>query len=138
VTPCWRTRTVIRLRYGPVRRSFPGTPRPSVRTLASRHAYAPGRRKSGDRHAIRRAAHVVQPDRFEELNRRRVAAVLAANAELEVRLDRPALFHGNLDQLAHAGLIDRGERVLLHDLELRRSAAGRIPSRLATCRVRSA
>ena len=42
------------------------------------------RREPRDRHAVRRAAHVVEADLVEEVDRRRVAAVLAADAELEV------------------------------------------------------
>ena len=37
----------------------------------------------GDRHAIRRAAHVVEPGELEERDRVRVAAVLPADPELE-------------------------------------------------------
>src|SRR5207244_5810348 len=44
------------------------------------------------RHAVRRAAHVVQTELVAELDGLRLAAVLAANAELDVGLRRaPAL-----------------------------------------------
>ena len=43
----------------------------------------------GDRHPERRAGHVVQADLVEEVHRVRVAAVLAADAELQVRAGRP-------------------------------------------------
>src|SRR5690348_3003881 len=43
-------------------------------------------RHPGDRHAIRRAAHVVEPRHVEEVDRVGVAAVLAADAELQLRL----------------------------------------------------
>ena len=42
-----------------------------------------GRRDARDRHAERRAAHVVEPGGVEEADRVRVAAVLAADADLE-------------------------------------------------------
>src|SRR4051794_3754480 len=42
--------------------------------------------EAGDGDAVGGAAHVVQPDAVEELHRARVAAVLAADAELEVGL----------------------------------------------------
>src|SRR5687767_398390 len=41
---------------------------------------------AGDRHAIRRAAHVVEPGHVEEGDRGGIAAVLAADAEPEVGL----------------------------------------------------
>src|SRR5205823_2504526 len=44
------------------------------------------RRDPGDRHAVRRAAHVVETGELEERDRVRVAAVLAADAQLEVGL----------------------------------------------------
>src|SRR3954463_7502748 len=40
----------------------------------------------GDRHAVGRAAHVVEPGQLEERDRVRVAPVLAADPELQVRL----------------------------------------------------
>ena len=129
------------LRARPARR---GVPRRSRRTkiAISRDPLAAAyvrerrlrRRQPRHRHAEGRAAHVVEPDLVEELDRRRVAAVLAADAELEVRLRRAALRHRDLHQLADAGLVDRRERVLLHDLVLGVGAAGTSPSRRATCR----
>ena len=53
-----------------------------------------------------------------ELDRVGIAAVLAADAELEVGPGLAAPGHGGLHELAHAGLVDRGEGVLLHDFEL--------------------
>ena len=43
------------------------------------------RREPRDRHAVRRAGHVVEPDPVAELDRARIAAVLAADADLELR-----------------------------------------------------
>ena len=49
------------------------------------------RRHARDRDAVRGAAHVIEPRAVEEAHRVRVAAVLAADAELEVgRRDRPS------------------------------------------------
>ena len=67
--------------------------------------------RGGD--AERRAAHVVEPDAVEERHRARIAAVLAADAELEAGLDRAAALDPERDELADALLVDRLERVLL-------------------------
>ena len=45
-----------------------------------------GRGHARDRHAVGRAAHVVEPGHVEEVDRLGVAAVLAADAQLQVRL----------------------------------------------------
>ena len=52
-------------------------------TLTASAACAAARRATGTRYGER--ADVVEPDLVEEVNRRRIAAVLAADAELEVR-----------------------------------------------------
>src|SRR5690606_17051046 len=59
-----------------------------------------GRRQPGDRHPVRRAADVVEPHRLEEVDRRGIAAVLTADAELDVGARLPALFDGNLHELS--------------------------------------
>ena len=51
-----------------------------------------------------------------ELDGSRVAAVLAADAELDVRTGGAAHFGGHLHELAHADLVELGERVVLVDL----------------------
>src|SRR5215471_14753606 len=76
------------------------------------------RRQSRDRHAIGRAGDVVEPGLVAEEHRRRVAAVLAANAELELGAHLAAALAGDLDQLAHALGIERGEWVVLEDAAL--------------------
>src|SRR5687767_7323749 len=53
-------------------------------------------------HAEGRAGHVVQPHLVEEVDRVRVAAVLAADAELQVGPGGPAPFDGDLDQPSDA------------------------------------
>src|SRR5690606_19576837 len=74
--------------------------------------------EAGDRHAVGRAGHVGEADLVAELHGVRVAAVLAADAELDAGAGGVALLGGDLDELADAGLVDRGERVLLEDLGL--------------------
>src|SRR6185503_5436581 len=71
-----------------------------------------------DRHAVRGATHVVEPRHVEEVDRVRIAAVLAANAELEVRLVLASDPRGKADQPPHAGLVDRLERASVDDLPL--------------------
>jgi hypothetical protein len=44
--------------------------------------------------------------------------VFAAGAQLDARTGLVALLHGHLHELAHARLVNRGERILLHDLRL--------------------
>jgi hypothetical protein len=51
-----------------------------------------------------------------EVDRRRVAAVIAADAHLEVGARRAAALDSHLDQLADALLVDRLERVFGDDL----------------------
>src|SRR5438045_1899068 len=66
-----------------------------------------GRRQPGDRHAEGRAAHVVHADLVAEMHAVGVAAVLAADADLQVlvvlRLPRLApLLDADVDELADA------------------------------------
>ena len=86
------------------------------------------RGQSGDRHAERRARHVVHADLVAERDAVGVTAVLAADPDLQVlavlllaRL--AALGHADLDQLADAVDVDRLERVDRQDLLLRRMSA---------------
>src|ERR1043166_7814953 len=71
-----------------------------------------------DRHAERRAANVVQSDFLEELDRLRIAAVLAADAELQGWPRLTSFRDRDVDELPDAGRVDGRERVLLHDREL--------------------
>src|SRR5438034_1441148 len=73
------------------------------------------RSQTGDRDAVGGAADVVETHSLAERDRGRVAAVLAADAELDVRLHRPATLGGDADQVADAFLIEGHERVLLED-----------------------
>src|SRR3954449_7762388 len=76
------------------------------------------RRHPRDRHAVRRAAHVVEPGHVEEVDRVGVAAVLTADAELQIRLGLAPGPRGEPDQPADAGLVDRLERTAVDELLL--------------------
>src|SRR5687768_13122690 len=72
--------------------------------------------QAGDRHPERRAAHVVHPGLVAEHHAVRVAAVLPADAHLQVlpglRLPTgPTLLDAHLDQLTYTVHVDRLERV---------------------------
>src|SRR5467141_3824153 len=73
------------------------------------------RGEPSDRHAERRAGHVIQAHAMTELHRRRLTAVLPANADLEVGPRAPAQPHRQLDELADALLVEYLERVVLED-----------------------
>src|SRR5438067_729623 len=76
----------------------------------------------GDGHAVRRAADVVEAEPVAELDRLRVAAVLAADAELDRRLHLAPALDGDAHQLTDAFLVERLEWVALDDafLEIER------------------
>src|SRR5580658_4766908 len=64
-----------------------------------------------DRHAERRARNVVEPDLVAERDRGRIAAVLAADAELEALAHLAAALARDRDQFADALAVDRDERI---------------------------
>src|SRR4051794_31286337 len=64
-----------------------------------------------DRHAVGRAGDVIQPDLMAERHRGRIAAVFAADADLEVCPRLAAALDADLDQFADAVAIDRDERI---------------------------
>src|SRR5881628_707956 len=68
--------------------------------------------QSRHRHAERRATDIAQPDAMAELDALRVAAVLAADAQLDVRPSGLTLFDSDSHKLANACLIDRSKRIL--------------------------
>src|SRR5262249_48522865 len=74
------------------------------------------RGEARDRHAIGRRADVVEADVVEEVHRGGVAAVLAADAELQVAARPPPALDAGADDVADAGDVDRRERILLEDL----------------------
>src|SRR6185312_15377169 len=63
-------------------------------------------REACDRHAVRRAGHVVQAEPMEELHRLGFSAMLTANPHLEAGPHPAPLLHGHRDQLAHALLVE--------------------------------
>src|SRR4051812_820345 len=73
------------------------------------------RGKARDRHAVGRARNVVEPDLMAERHRGGIAAVFAADADLEVRPGLAAAGDTDLDQFTDAGAIDRDERIDLQD-----------------------
>src|SRR5205085_9545675 len=81
-----------------------------------RTAWAPGPERSvgcsesRERNPERRARHVVKADVVAEVHRRRVAAVLPADPELEGLPDAPAPLARPPDQPADAGLAEGLER----------------------------
>ena len=72
--------------------------------------------KSGYRYAEGRTRHIVQAHPETELNRGRVAAMLAADAELESRTGRAPQLRRHFHQLADADLIELGKGVGLVDI----------------------
>ena len=72
--------------------------------------------EAGDRDAERRAGHIVQTDLVAELDGCRVAAVLAADTYVELRVDGLAELDGHIHELAYAGLVELCERIVLKDL----------------------
>ena len=75
-------------------------------------------RESRDRYTEGRAGDVVQANLVAELDARRIAAVFAADAKLDVRANALAQFNRHLDELANAFLIEAGKWIGLEDLLL--------------------
>src|SRR5947209_11655946 len=72
--------------------------------------------QSCDRYTIGRTRNVVHAYAVAELDRARLTAMLAANADFEIRTRLSAEFDRMLDDLAYAVLIQNGKRVGLEDL----------------------
>src|SRR5262249_19387662 len=70
-----------------------------------------GGRQARDRHPERRARDVVEPDGIAERDRSRIAAMLAADAELEIVPRLAPALDRNLDELADAFTVERDERI---------------------------
>src|SRR4051812_20646572 len=70
------------------------------------------------RHAERRAAHVVEPRHVEEVDRARIAPVLAADPELQVGLRLAPGPRRQPHEPADTRLVDRLERAAVDDLRL--------------------
>ena len=75
-----------------------------------------GSRQTGDGHAEGGAGHIVQPGAVAELHAGGIAAVLAADAQVQIGIRAPAQLRRHLHQTAHAGLVQLGKRVVLIDL----------------------
>src|SRR5690606_32233280 len=89
------------------------------------------RGQPGDGHPEGRAADVVHAHPVAELHRRRIAAVLAADADLEVGPGLAAALHADLHQLAYAVLVQALEGILLQDALVqvgREEVAGVVPA----------
>src|ERR1051326_2831361 len=67
--------------------------------------------EAGDRHAERRAGDVIEPDLVAEGDRGGIAAVLAADAELENVASLATARDRDSDQLADALAIERDEGI---------------------------
>ena len=68
-----------------------------------------GGSQAGDRHAVGGAGHVVQANLVAELHGGGIAAVLAADTQVDVGAGLLAQLGGHGDQLAHAVLIQVGD-----------------------------
>jgi hypothetical protein len=75
------------------------------------------RRQPRDRNSVRRAGHVVHADPITELDRAGIAAVLAADADCQIRTRLAAQFDAHLDHLPDAFLVDRSERIGFENLQ---------------------
>src|SRR5689334_16243687 len=60
-----------------------------------------GRGEAGDRHPVRRAGDVLEAHPIEEIDRLWIAAVLAADAEVEIRVRRAPPLTGDPHKLPH-------------------------------------
>src|SRR5579883_171366 len=78
--------------------------------------------QAGDGDAEGRAAYIVEADLVAELDALGIAAMFAADAELQGRIRSASLLGGHLHELAHAFAVERLERIDLKDLDLLRCA----------------
>src|SRR6185503_15511995 len=85
-------------------------PRPGDRRLCSG--------ESSDRHAVRRRRHVGEADLMAERDRRRIAAVLTADPDLEPRPRLASALDGDAHHRADAVAVEDLERVRGNDLLL--------------------
>src|SRR5690242_4046772 len=73
------------------------------------------RGETGDRHAIGRARDIVEADLVAERDGGGIAAMLAADSNLESGPRLAPALHADLDELADAVLVERDERINLED-----------------------
>ena len=74
--------------------------------------------QSRDRYAERRAGYVGQAHSVAELNRGRVAAVLAADSAVEVFSYALTELNSHFHKLAYAYLVELGKRIVLEYLRI--------------------
>ena len=94
--------------------------------------------QTSDRDTVRTAGNIVQSDAVTEFDRAWIAAMFAADTQLDVRTGLAAQFCRHRDQLANAMLIQTGKRILLVNLLvviMRQESAGVI-TREAECHLR--
>src|SRR5579883_219369 len=72
-------------------------------------------REPSDRHAEWRAGHIVEPSRVAECDRSRIAAMLAADADLELVAHGTPALDTDANELADAFAIDRHEWIRRQD-----------------------
>ena len=92
-----------------------------------------------ERHAVRRAGDVVEPEPVAERDRARLAAVLAADPELDARLRASPALDRDPHEVADPVLVEHLERVPLEDAVLevvREELALRVVAREAERRLR--
>ena len=73
------------------------------------------RGETGDRHAVGRARDVVQSNLMAESDGRGIAAMFAADTDLQARASLAPARHADLHQFAHAIAVDRNEGVDLQN-----------------------
>lgn len=72
--------------------------------------------QSGDWHAERRTAYVVETDLVTECDRLWIAAMFTADADLEIWFHTTTPLGAEADQLAHAVAIENLKRIVFNDL----------------------
>ena len=72
--------------------------------------------EAGDRHAKRRAAHIVKSDRMAEFDTFWLASMFAAYSQFDVLTGLPGAITSNLHELADTVLVDRRKRIRRDDL----------------------
>src|SRR5437764_9879438 len=101
----------------PARAAGGGPGHPSAGLPGRRHRRL-RRRDPGDRHPERRAAHVVESRQLEELDRFRIAPVLAADPQLEIGLRLASGPRGQPDEPPHAEPVARVDRAAVETASL--------------------
>ena len=95
-----------------MQQSFP--PGSLVAGLRREHRLRGGEARRWD--TVGRRTDVVETNGMKEVNRGRVATVLAADPQLQPRLARPPPLDADPDQLADTSRIETGKRIPLDDL----------------------